>query len=347
MRAVNLFRRSRDPRIRVSLFGKTDVGRTREHNEDTFLVADLSTHRASLQPEVRDHEVGSKGSLFIVADGMGGAAAGEVASAMAAQTIHSHMAAHWVEDSDSSSQRFAYRLKEAVESANTKIHLYAKAHPELKGMGTTATAVGVLGDTLYLSQVGDSRAYLIRGGEASQLTKDQSLMQRLVDAGELTEEEAERSDRKNIILQALGPDVHVRVDLTHQTLRKGDALVMCSDGLTNQVKKEEIAAVVSKGDDLVHACSELIDLANERGGPDNITVLIARFGGDGLQSSAVDESVGHRVYPLHDGDSVTEPVPTYPDTSGIKPEDRTRALLGGAGTAVLVAAAIALAALGW
>jgi serine/threonine protein phosphatase PrpC len=122
---------------------------------------------------------------------------------------------------------------------------------------------------------------------------------------------------------------------------------MCSDGLTNQVKKEEIAAVVSKGDDLVHACSELIDLANERGGPDNITVLIARFGGDGLQSSAVDESVGHRVYPLHDGDSVTEPVPTYPDTSGIKPEDRTRALLGGAGTAVLVAAAIALAALGW
>ncbi len=160
---MNLFRRSRDPRIRVSLFGKTDVGRTREHNEDTFLVADLSTHRASLQPEVRDHEVGSKGSLFIVADGMGGAAAGEVASAMAAQTIHSHMAAHWVEDSDSSSQRFAYRLKEAVESANTKIHLYAKAHPELKGMGTTATAVGVLGDTLYLSQVGDSRAYLIRG----------------------------------------------------------------------------------------------------------------------------------------------------------------------------------------
>lgn len=347
MHAVTLFRRNREPRIRVSVFAKTDVGQTREHNEDTFLVADLSAQRASLQPEVRDHVVGSKGSMFVVADGMGGAAAGEVASAMAAQSIYEHMVAHWLEDSDSSSHRFAYRLKEAVEHANAKIHQYARAHPDLKGMGTTTTAVGVLGDTLYLTQVGDSRAYLIRNGEAIQLTKDQSLMQRLVDAGELTEEEAELSERKNIILQALGPDAKVRVDLTHQTVRKGDALVMCSDGLSNLVKKEDIAAVVGGGGDLLQACSELIDLANERGGPDNITVLIARFAGEGLRSSAVDESVGHRVFPLPQSDSVTEPVPTYSEKSGIDREDRPRVLLTGAATAVLVAAALALAALGW
>ncbi len=347
MPVVNLFRKSRDPRIRVSVFAKTDVGQTREHNEDTFLVADLTTQRTSLQPEVRDHAVGPKGSLFIVADGMGGAAAGEIASAMAAQTIHGHMTTHWLTDTDTSPQRFAYRLKEAVESANTKIHQYAREHPELKGMGTTTTAVGVLGDHIYLTQVGDSRAYLIRGDDAIQLTKDQSLMQRLVDAGELTEEEAERSERKNIILQALGPDAMVRVDLTHQPIRRGDAIVLCSDGLSNQVRKEEIAERVRNADDLAAVCSELVNLANERGGPDNITVLIARFGGDGLRDSAMNETVGHQIYPLADSDSVTEPVPTYPDQPLIHPEDRPKMIFVGVLSAILIVAALAWAAIGW
>ena len=111
-------------------------------------------------------------------------------------------------------------------------------------MGTTATVAGVLGSVLYLAQVGDSRAYLVRGGVATQLTKDQSLMQRLVDAGELTEEEAEHSERRNIILQALGPDARIRVDLTWQELCRGDTLVICSDGLSGQVKREEIGQLV-------------------------------------------------------------------------------------------------------
>ncbi len=344
---MSLFRWARESRIRVSVFGKTDVGRTRDHNEDTFLVADLTAQKASLQPDVREHELGPKGSLFIVADGMGGAAAGEVASAMAAQSIYEHMATQWSQDNDTTPQRFAYRLKEAVENANTKIHHYAKQHPELKGMGTTATAAGILGDHIYLSQVGDSRAYLVRNGEAIQLTKDQSLMQRLVDAGELTEEEAERSERKNIILQALGPDANVRVDLTHQPVRKGDLLVICSDGLSNQIKKEEIAERVQQATDLVAVCNELVEIANERGGPDNITVLVARFTGDGLRDSTINESVGHQVYPLHEDDSVTEPVPTYPDTVEIPPEDRPRMVVAGVLSVVLVAAALAIAALGW
>ena len=170
------------------------------------------------------HEVGPRGSLFMVADGMGGAAAGELASAMAADLIYRHLATAWAADEDASPERFAYRMKEAVELANQQIYSYAREHPEVRGMGTTVTAAGINGDELYLAQIGDSRAYLVRNGEAIQLTKDQSLMQRLVDAGELTEEEAEQSERRNIILQALGPDPRVKVDLTHQTLRRGDTL---------------------------------------------------------------------------------------------------------------------------
>ncbi len=241
-----MFGRSAAKPIKVEVFAKTDLGRTRDHNEDRFLVADLTRREASLLPAVRAHEIGERGSLFVVADGMGGAAAGELASQMATDTIHQQMVRAWGTDRELTAQRFAYRLKEAVEVANEQIHAYAATHPEVRGMGTTATAVGVLGDHCFLSQVGDSRAYLIRNGAAVQLTRDQSLMQRLVEAGELTEEEAARSERRNIILQALGPDARVKVDLTHQEVRKGDILALCSDGLSGQVKKDEIAAVATR-----------------------------------------------------------------------------------------------------
>lgn len=297
--------------VRVQVFGKTDLGKTREHNEDCFLVADLTRHSASLQPAVREHEVGERGSLFVVADGMGGAAAGELASDMATQAIYNHLSQTWTSDSETTEQQFAFRLKEAVERANTELHTYAKAHPEVRGMGTTTTAAGVLGEHAYLSQVGDSRAYLVRGGTAHQLTKDQSLMQRLVEAGELTEEEAAQSERRNIILQALGPDPRVKVDLTHQELRRGDVLVLCSDGLSGQVRKEEIAETVTREPTLQGVCERLIALANERGGPDNITVIAVRFDGDGLRAADGADPVGHQVYPLIDTEASTDPVPVY------------------------------------
>src|SRR6266705_2375406 len=195
-RALAMFGRPSNPKsIKVRVFGKTDVGKTREHNEDCFLVADWTRGDASLQPAVREHELGPRGTLLVVADGMGGAAAGEVASEMATQTIYEQLRKSWGAETELTAQRFAARLKEAVETANGHIHAYAKAHPEVRGMGTTTTAVGMLGDHLYLTQVGDSRAYLVRDGVAVQLTKDQSLMQRLVEAGELTEEEAAQSER--------------------------------------------------------------------------------------------------------------------------------------------------------
>ena len=282
----------------VHVFGRTDVGRTREHNEDAFVVADLTADNATLQPEVRTHTTGAKGSLFMVADGMGGAAAGEIASAMAVEAVLSQLRAAWLTDEASDREAFVRAIKLATKTANEQIHAYATAHPEYRGMGTTATVAGLLGDTLYLAQVGDSRGYLVREGVARQITKDQSLMQKLIEAGELTEEEAEHSERRNIILQALGPEANIKVDMTHQTVRRGDTLVLCSDGLSGQVSKDDIAQVVTREPDLTNACRELIDLANANGGPDNITVILARFDGSGLQGAGTTDEVGYKVFPL-------------------------------------------------
>jgi protein phosphatase len=284
----------------VHVFGRTDVGRTREHNEDAFVVADLSTSNATLQPEVRTHTAGAKGTLFMVADGMGGAAAGEIASDMAVKIVLDELQTQWIAKPVTSIEGFVRSIKAATKTANEQINAYAANHPEYRGMGTTATIAGLLGDSLYLAQVGDSRAYLVRNGVARQITKDQSLMQKLIEAGELTEEEAEHSERRNIILQALGPEPTIKIDLTHQPLRRGDTLVLCSDGLSGQVTKDDIAEIVAREPDLMGACKSLIDRANANGGPDNITVIVARFEGAGLRDADEADEVGHRVYPLPD-----------------------------------------------
>ncbi len=298
----------------VNVFGRTDVGRVRDHNEDAFLVADLTADNTSLQPEVRTHLLGSHGSLFMVADGLGGAAAGEVASELAILTVQSELRAQWRSAPERNAEVFARAIKSAAEAANAKIFAYAVEHPESRGLGTTATIAGLLGDTLYLAQVGDSRAYLVRNGVALQITKDQSLMQRLIEAGELTPEEAERSERRNIILQALGPEPTVKIDLTYQKVRKGDTLVLCTDGLSGLVRKDEIAEILQESNnDLLTACRELIDRANENGGPDNITVIVARFEGDGLTSPDEEESVGHAVFPLPGSQTPASPRQRFVD----------------------------------
>ncbi|MEO8562841.1 MAG: Stp1/IreP family PP2C-type Ser/Thr phosphatase [bacterium] len=282
----------------VHVFGRTDVGRMREHNEDAFVVADLTRGNATLQPEVRTHVVGERGTMFMIADGMGGAAAGEIASAMAVETVLREVSGELAKTAAPTEDSFASAIKRATSMANAEIHMFAVEHPEFRGMGTTATVAGVLGDYVFVAQVGDSRAYLVRDGQAQQITKDQSLMQKLIEAGELTEEEAEQSERRNIILQALGPEAQIKIDLTHQQLREGDTLVLCSDGLSGQVKTDEIARTVTEERDLTAACKRLIDRANENGGPDNITVIVARFEGDALRRPSAQEHVGHRVFPL-------------------------------------------------
>ncbi|MGH7580581.1 MAG: PP2C family protein-serine/threonine phosphatase, partial [Gemmatimonadales bacterium] len=229
-----------------------------------------------------------------------------------------------------------------------QLYAYAREHPDVRGMGTTLTAAGVFGDELYLTQIGDSRGYLIRNGTTFQLTRDQSLTQRLVDAGELTEEEAEQSERRNIILQALGPDPRVKVDLSHQTLRRGDTLILCSDGLSGVVRREEFSRLVAQNGDPASLCSSLIDLANERGGPDNVTVVAARFEGDGLSEPDTGDGAGYQVYNLPDQDP-TEPLPPReplqadaPPPAPVELPDEPRM---GHGGYLLAAALIALLAL--
>ena len=314
-------RASETGEIIVHVFGRTDVGRTREHNEDAFVVADLTTLNATLQPEVRTHRPGPRGSLFMVADGMGGAAAGEIASSMAVEVVLAELRDRWTQADTRDAESFAAALKAATETANEQIHRYALDHPENRGMGTTATIAGLLGDTLYVCQVGDSRAYLVRDGTARQITKDQSLMQKLIEANELTEEEAERSERRNIILQALGPEQLIKVDLTHQRVRRGDTLILCSDGLSGQVRADEIARVVATEPDLVSVCKRLIDMANASGGPDNITVIAARFEGEGLAVAASEDRVGHEVYPLVGEATPTQPMPRWEPRRSTVPMD--------------------------
>lgn len=312
------------PQIHATYYALTDRGRTRDHNEDTFLVADLSAGAAVRESRSEDLMLGERGALYLVADGMGGAAAGEVASEMAATEIHRYLIDTWRSDAHISESKFAKRLREAVELANLQIHNYAREHPEVRGMGTTATVAASWRDRLYIAQIGDSRGYLVRNGEARQLTRDQSLTQRLVDVGELTEAEAEASERRNIILQALGPDALVKVDLSWQPLQRGDVLIICSDGLSGLVRRDEIAKAVLEAPDVAATCSRLVALANERGGPDNITVVAVRFDGDGLPALASDEAGYHELVtsaerpalqPTAEIRAAPRPVPAVPVTA--------------------------------
>jgi protein phosphatase len=262
---------------------------------------------------------------------------------MAADLIYGHLAGTWTKETETSPDHFILWLREAVELANLQIHTYAKDHPEVRGMGTTATVAGVVGGNLFLAQVGDSRAYLIRGGRAVQVTKDQSLTQRLVDAGELSEEEAATSARRNIILQALGPDPRIKVELTYQPLSRGDLLVLCSDGLSNQVRREEIAEMAAGQSNLETLGTELVSLANTRGGPDNITVVLARFEGDSLPAPEEAAAPAYSVLPDDDaseGDITTAERPGVALAPANAPQAPVRRTGAPAGMAMLVAGVI-------
>jgi protein phosphatase len=346
--------------IIVEVYALSDVGRTRDHNEDAFVVSDLSRGLPLDFEAAVQQKVGTRGVLFMVADGMGGAAAGELASSTAVDVVLRHLREHWTAARTTTAEEFVQSLDRATQAANGVIYRYASDHAEVRGMGTTATIAGLLGDTLYLAQVGDSRAYLVREGIARQLTKDQSLIQKLVEAGEMTEAQAEQSDRKNIILQALGPEAQVKVDLTHQQVRRGDVLILCSDGLSGIVRGDEIARAVREEPDLLSACTRLVGVANELGGPDNITVVAARFDGAGLRRPMPEDPVGHQIYerpqlspPGEDldtllrerTDAVMRGAPIEPFPVAIREERRQRSIMIRA--ALLAAAALLVLFLAW
>ncbi|HKS42850.1 MAG TPA: PP2C family serine/threonine-protein phosphatase [Blastocatellia bacterium] len=270
--------------VKVSVFGSTDVGMQRTGNEDAFLVADLTAGAEATGTEANIHAVGERGSLLVVSDGMGGAAAGEIASELAVTTIHESLM------ESPSDLDVPLRLRIATEVANERIWNHAQENPDLSGMGATVTAALVHGPVVYIAQVGDSRAYLIRGSQIKQLTKDQSLAQMLIDSGAILPEQA-ASVPQNVIMQALGTQPTVKVAMTTVQICRDDCLLLCSDGLSNKIQPSEMKQSVQQKDDLPAACRWLIDTANERGGEDNITVVIARFDGETLSLASEVKSI--------------------------------------------------------
>lgn len=278
----------------MSVSAGTDVGQARDHNEDQYLVADLTSGITTRAEDEEAYTIGPKGSLLLVADGMGGALAGEVASQMATEIILDRLTATWSRDPEARPERFATSVREAVEEANARIHAQASENLDLQGMGTTATIVGVLGSHFLLSQVGDSRAYRIRDGRIRQLTRDQSFVQHLVDTGRMTAEEALQLPQKNVILQALGPGPTVDVVQSWEPIARGDTVLLCSDGLSEMVSPEEIAEIVDGTSSLARACRRLVEEANANGGKDNITVVVARMSGSELRPAEDLEAAGGR-----------------------------------------------------
>ncbi len=258
--------------VELTLFGLTDVGQVREHNEDNFQLTDLNT-KAAIRSEETTLQLSPKGLLLAVCDGMGGAAAGEVASQLAVDIIAKQMTR-----ATETTQRdeLARNMVQAIEFAGGFIFEEARNDRSRRGMGTTST-VAVLNDSrVYLGQVGDSRAYLLRAGVLKLLTRDQSLVNQLIEAGQLTEEEAENFEHNNIILQALGTSETVQVDLTYADLQAGDQLMLCSDGLSGMIRDSEIQRIMLGSQTPEEACKKLIQSANQAGGHDNITVVVAR-----------------------------------------------------------------------
>ena len=280
---------SQDKRHRITVYAQTDVGMVRAGNEDTFLVLNLDTSDTwtpvTVEGDPPDHfasfEQASAGTILAVSDGMGGALAGEVASRMAVEGVRDHML-FFKTNATFSAFPFHERLRLAVEQANSQINNESMGNADYAGMGATFTAAGVHDGFLTLAQIGDSRCYLIRGGRIALVTHDQSLVWQLVEAGHITEEEAETHQYKNVILQALGAQPRVNVVVDRIPINDGDTVLLCSDGLSGRVRAEEMLDIVTKTDNLRTACEQLIQLANDRGGEDNITVVVARFEGAAL-----------------------------------------------------------------
>jgi protein phosphatase len=289
--------------IRLRVFGRTDVGQIREHNEDNFLIADLTRKSRSLMEADRDQLVGPRGTVLGVCDGMGGAAAGEVASQLAVDIIYEKL----VQGHPKDHNELARGLVRAVEEAGARIFNEARADRTRRGMGTTATIAALVDSRLFIAQVGDSRAYILRNAKLVQVSRDQSLVNQLIEAGQLTEEEAETFEHNNIILQALGTAETVQVDLTFVDLRRGDVLLLCSDGLSGMIRSEEIREVLTTVPEPLEACRELTDRANRAGGHDNITVIVARFDGPSLSDPAPeDPPLTYQKYALPEAPSEHE-----------------------------------------
>jgi len=252
--------------IRLRAAAMTDVGRVREHNEDSVLAVEYV--RESMVEAAQSH-------LYVVADGMGGAEAGEVASAIAVQTIRSYIEKH-LDTARGEVKNGAELLTAALEEANSRIIEYVASHPESRGMGSTGVCALVAHNDAAVAWVGDSRGYLMEGATLRQVTKDHSLVQRLVEIGQITAEEAHTHEHKNVITRSLGARQSgpAGAEAVAVKLKRGDKLMLCSDGLTAHVMDNQIGDILTRNTDPFDAARELIVAANAGGGTDNISVIV-------------------------------------------------------------------------
>ncbi len=253
------------PPLRIEVAGQTDVGRKRSHNEDTFAIY-------------------SEFGLYIVADGMGGHASGEVASKMAVETVAEHFRATqedaeltWPYKMDGPDRYDANRLTVGIKLANLKIYDKAQREEQCHGMGTTIVATLFLDDKVLIGHVGDSRVYRFRDGQLTQLTEDHSLLNDYIRMKRLSSDDVGKFPHKNVIVRALGMKESVQVDLLADALRLGDTYLLCSDGLSGMVDDPGLAYILGEEPDLDTACERMIHAANRNGGQDNITCVLARL----------------------------------------------------------------------
>ncbi|MBO5733924.1 MAG: Stp1/IreP family PP2C-type Ser/Thr phosphatase [Clostridia bacterium] len=232
----------------------TSVGKIRAVNEDSFFVSELDSSGAL---------------LAIVADGMGGHNAGEVASAEAVKMIKDGVVSS---DSDTKDM-----LLEAIECANNAIYKMSVKSPQLHGMGTTATACVISENTVTAAQVGDSRLYLIKDNSITQITKDHSLVEMLIESGSITKEDARQHPQKNVITRAIGTNSSVETDIYEFTVEPEDIILLCSDGLVNMVEDEKILSLITESKDFENLADKLVCEAENAGGHDNITVILIKF----------------------------------------------------------------------
>ena len=284
--------------------GRTDVGRQRTANEDSLFV---------------------RPPMFAVADGMGGAKAGEVASALAVEAV---------ENAPDSAEPTEEQLAAIVRSANRRIYDLAVADETRRGMGTTLTLVKVHDDEVTIAHVGDSRAYRMRDGTLEQLTRDHSLVAELERSGQITAEAAEHHPQRSIITRALGPEPDVEVDTYTLTGREDDLFLICSDGLTSMISDDEVTSILRPAGSLDEAAQELVLAANQSGGKDNITVILFRLGEDegGAERTQVrpvpseeDTIVGDLNADDLKTRPGTEPEPDVPDPTVIRPQPKAMA----------------------
>jgi protein phosphatase len=269
---VDLIRERTRPRALRQVYGSaSDTGVVRDHNEDSLLTLSLTLNNSSL-----NHTLG----LYIVADGMGGHAAGEVASGLAARGVAESLLANALAilldpEADYDEKWFEDTLARAVFHANEAVRREGQARGN--DMGTTLTVAIVIGDRAIIANVGDSRTYLYRDNKLRRISQDHSLVMRLVELGQLSEDDIYTHPQRNAVLRSLGDQSEIEVDLFTEQLQPGDALLLCSDGQWEMTRDRQMEQIIAAGDNAQHICQQLVAAANEAGGEDNITVVLARF----------------------------------------------------------------------